>query len=49
MGELAFKACLSIVHDAAGMSRPNAAVIGFSVALNLVSLTVADVQNRVTS
>ena len=41
MGELALKACLSGVYDAVHLSYPNAAVIGFSVALNLVSLTTA--------
>jgi hypothetical protein len=39
MGELALKACLSGVYDSVHMSYPNAGVIGFSVALNLVSLT----------
>jgi hypothetical protein len=39
MGELALKACLSGVYDAVHMSWPNPAVIGFSVALNLASLT----------
>jgi hypothetical protein len=40
MGELALKACLSGVYDAVHLTYPNAAVIGFSVALNLISLTV---------
>jgi hypothetical protein len=40
MGELALKACLSGVYDAVQLSYPNAAVIGYSVALNLISLTV---------
>jgi hypothetical protein len=40
MGELALKACLSAVFDAVHLTYPNAAEIGFSVALNLVSLTV---------
>ena len=44
MGELALKACLSGVYDAVHTSCPNAAVIGFSVALNLVSLTVTHVK-----
>jgi hypothetical protein len=41
MDELALKACLSGVYDSVHMSWPNAAVIGFSVALNLISLTTA--------
>jgi hypothetical protein len=40
MGELNLKACLSFVYDAVYTSFPNAAVIGFSVASNLISLTV---------
>jgi hypothetical protein len=42
MRELALKAALSCVYDAVRLRayHPNAAVIGFSVALNLVSLTV---------
>ena len=40
MGELGLKACLSAAYDTVHISFPNAAVIGFSVALNLVSLTV---------
>jgi hypothetical protein len=41
MGELALKAALSCVYDAVRLRVPiNSAVIGFSVALNLVSLTV---------
>ena len=42
MDELALKAALSCVYDAVRLRayRPNAAVIGFSVALNLISLTV---------
>ena len=40
MGELALKASLSVVYDAVPLSWGNAAVIGFSVSLNLVSLTV---------
>jgi hypothetical protein len=40
MGELALKACLSGVYDAVHLSCGRAAPIGFSVALNLVSLTV---------
>ena len=40
MGELALKACLSGVYDTVHTSWPNSAVIGFSVALNLVGLTV---------
>jgi hypothetical protein len=41
MDELALKACLSGVYDAVHLSYPNAAVIGFAVALNLISLTTA--------
>jgi hypothetical protein len=44
MSELALKACLSGVYDAVYTSFPNAAVIGFSVALNLISLTVTHVR-----
>jgi hypothetical protein len=40
MGELNLKACLSFVYDAVYTSFPNAAVIGFSVASNLISLTI---------
>ena len=42
MSELALKACLSGVYDSVHTSWPNnPAVIGFSVALNLISLTMA--------
>jgi hypothetical protein len=43
MGELALKAALFAVYDAVRLRayHPNAAVIGFSVALNLISLTMA--------
>jgi hypothetical protein len=42
MNELALKACLSGVYDAARLrSGRNVAVIGYSVALNLISLTTA--------
>src|ERR1700682_2080868 len=44
MGELALKACLSGVYDAVHLSYPNAAVIGYSVALNLISQTVTHVR-----
>jgi hypothetical protein len=41
MGELSLKACLSCIYDAARLrSGRNAAVIGYSVALNLISLTM---------
>jgi hypothetical protein len=40
MDELALKACLSAVYDAVHVTYPNTAMIGFSVALNLISLTV---------
>jgi hypothetical protein len=41
MNELALKACLSGIYDTVRMrSGGQSAVIGFSVALNLVSLTV---------
>jgi hypothetical protein len=41
MGELALKACLSGVYDAVHLSGGNAALIGYSVALNLIGLTMA--------
>jgi hypothetical protein len=43
MGELELKAALSCVYDTVRLRayRPNAAVIGFSVALNLISLKMA--------
>jgi hypothetical protein len=41
MGELGLKACLSAAYDTVHISFPNAAVIGFSVALNLIRLTTA--------
>src|ERR1700738_3285710 len=40
MDELALKACLSGVYDAVRLRDGRSAVIGFSVALNLVSLTM---------
>jgi hypothetical protein len=40
MNELALKACLSVVYDKARSPiGRNVAVIGYSVALNLISLT----------
>jgi hypothetical protein len=41
MGELALKACLSTVYDPVKLAGGRSAVIGFSVALNLISLTTA--------
>jgi hypothetical protein len=41
MGELALKAALSCVYDAVRLHDGRTAVIGFSVALNLISLTTA--------
>ena len=42
MGELALKAYLSMVYDTARLYYPdNTAVIGFSVALNLIKLTMS--------
>ena len=40
MGELALKACLSGVYDKVRLAGGQSAVIGFSVALNLISLTM---------
>jgi hypothetical protein len=40
MDELALKACLSGVYDSVHLSCGRAAPIGFSVAFNLVSLTM---------
>jgi hypothetical protein len=40
MGELALKACLSGVYDTVRLAGSQSAVIGFSVALGLISLTV---------
>jgi hypothetical protein len=40
MGELALKAALSCVHDPVRLSMSNPAVIGFSVAFDLVRLTM---------
>jgi hypothetical protein len=39
MSELALKAALSVIYDKARLTGGQSAVIGFSVALNLVSLT----------
>jgi hypothetical protein len=41
MSELALKSCLSGVYDAVHLAGGNAALIGYSVALNLISLTTA--------
>jgi hypothetical protein len=41
MSELALKACLSSVYDKVQLSGGQSAVIGYSVALNLISLTLA--------
>ena len=41
MGELALIACLSATYDHVRLGHGNSAVIGFSVALNLIRLTMA--------
>jgi hypothetical protein len=41
MGELELKAALSVVYDAVRLRDGRSAVIAFSVALNLISLTMA--------
>jgi len=41
MGELQLKACLSSVYDPVNLAGGRTAVIAFSVALNLISLTMA--------
>jgi hypothetical protein len=41
MGELALKACISGVYDKVHLGGGQSAVIGYSVALNLISLTAA--------